>query len=336
MALTFENLCHQWPREMESLLWEDEKEFDDQMRKEVLESLAMVEEALDHLDDLLESGEATHKFVFKQLKSELTEAETLVPPNHLVICRINNMLVRSANEMVRSQKKPSAALMASILRSSLHVLDAMHGGITGHGSAATHTSAARGATSKAAATPARPAEGVAPDPWDIFGGDDTPAPAAVPTPKASAVQAPAASTAPPPRASGMGSFPVSKPGSVAYNGGVAEGGSGGLGSGGGFKLPGALGGSAAQESSAAQGEAGGGTQAEAESWTGRAVLGLQHCERARVLCDVHVSLDFLIQHAPDLLYSSFGESLSSWQKASKVEYAAKMEFRRIAALYETH
>jgi len=176
-TLTFEILCNQWPREMESLLWEDEKEFDDQMRKEVLESLAMVEEALDHLDDLLESGEATHKFVFKQLKSELTEAETLVPPNHLVICRINNMLVRSANEMVRSQKKPSAALMASILRSSLHVLDAMHGGITGHGSAATNTvSAARGATSKAASTPARPTEGAAPDPWDIFGGDDTPAP----------------------------------------------------------------------------------------------------------------------------------------------------------------
>jgi hypothetical protein len=101
---------------MESLLWEDEKEFDDQMRKEVLESLAMVEEALDHLDDLLESGEATHKFVFKQLKSELTEAETLVPPNHLVICRINNMLVRSANEMVRSQKKrpmnPPSIIMA--------------------------------------------------------------------------------------------------------------------------------------------------------------------------------------------------------------------------------
>ena len=159
--------------------------------------------------------------------------------------------------------------------------------------------------------------------------------ALVPTPKASALQAPAASTAPPPRASGMGAFPVSKPGYVAYNGGVAEGGSGGPGGGGGFKLPGALGRSATQESSAAQGVTGGGTPAEAESWTGRAVLGLEHCERARVLCDVHVSLDFLIQHAPDLLYSSFGESLSSWQKASKMEYAAKMEFRRIAALYET-
>ena len=331
-----------WPREMEALLWEDEKEFDDEVRKEVLDALAQVEEALDHLDDLLESGEATHKFAFKQLKSELAEAETLVPPNHLVICRINNMMVRSANEMVRSQKKPSAALMASILRSSLQVLDAVHGGVTGHGSAADN--AARGGTTRAADVPARSTAAVAahgaaapgasaaggvsaaaPDPWDIFGGDDTPAPQPHTPP---AVQAPVASAAAPPRASGMGALPVSKPGYAAYNGGTAAGGAGGgLGGGGGFKLPGALGGSAAQ------GAAGGGAGAQRETWTGAAVLGLQHCERARVLCDVHVSLDFLIQHAPDLLYSSFGDSLSSWQKASKMEYAAKKEFRRIAALY---
>lgn len=36
----------------------------------------------------------------------------------------------------------------------------------------------------------------------------------------------------------------------------------------------------------------------------------------------------------DLLYSTFGEQLNTWQKASKIEYAARKEFRRIAALYE--
>jgi hypothetical protein len=62
-----------FPQEMEALLFEGEEGFDDEVRKEVMESLAQVEEALDHIDDLLESGEATHKFAFQQLKSELNE-----------------------------------------------------------------------------------------------------------------------------------------------------------------------------------------------------------------------------------------------------------------------
>jgi len=55
------------------------------------------------------------------------EAEMLVPPSHLVVCRIHCMMARSAHELIAAQKKPSAALMASMLRSSLLLLDAMHG-----------------------------------------------------------------------------------------------------------------------------------------------------------------------------------------------------------------
>ena len=51
-----------------------DEEFSEEVRKEVEEGLAQVEEALDHLDDLLEAGDATHKFAFKQLKAELTGA----------------------------------------------------------------------------------------------------------------------------------------------------------------------------------------------------------------------------------------------------------------------
>lgn len=51
-----------------------DEEFSEEVRKEVEEGLVQVEEALDHLDDLLEAGDATHKFAFKQLKAELTGA----------------------------------------------------------------------------------------------------------------------------------------------------------------------------------------------------------------------------------------------------------------------
>ncbi|MGB1601098.1 MAG: hypothetical protein ACPIOQ_50635 [Promethearchaeia archaeon] len=47
------------------------------------------------------------------------------------MCRINNMLVRSATELMDGQKKPNAAMMVAVLRASLQVLDAMHGGLAG-------------------------------------------------------------------------------------------------------------------------------------------------------------------------------------------------------------
>ena len=47
------------------------------------------------------------------------------------MCRINNMLVRSATELMAGQKKPNAAMMVAVLRASLQVLDAMHGGLAG-------------------------------------------------------------------------------------------------------------------------------------------------------------------------------------------------------------
>jgi len=331
-----------WPREVEALLFEDEQEFDESMRKEVLESLAQVEEALDHLDDLLESGEATHKFAFKQLKSELQEAETLVPPNHLVVCRINNMIVRSANELIASQKKPNAAIVGTILRCSLEVLDAVHGGVSGTGATYARTTAA-------SAAPAPPAAAAAPDPWDIFGGDDSTAPPPLFSAYASTAAHPVsggAQTSVPIKGGGL---PVAKAGYAAY--GAADGGAGC--SGGGFKLPGALGGSGGLLLGSLRGSEGeatllpealvgsGANEREdiglvVEAYTGAAVLGRDHCERARVLCDVHGSLDFMMEHAPELLYSSFGESLSSWQKVSKIEYAAKKEYKRIAALYDQH
>jgi len=331
-----------WPREVEALLFEDEQEFDESMRMEVLESLAQVEEALDHLDDLLESGEATHKFAFKQLKSELQEAETLVPPNHLVVCRINKMIVRSANELIASQKKPNAAMVGTILRSSLEVLDAVHGGVSGTG--ATHAR-----TTAASNVPAPPAAAAAPDPWDIFGGDDSTAPPPLFSAYASTAAHPVsggAQTSVPIKGRGL---PVAKAGYAAY--GAEEGGAGC--GGGGFKLPGALGGSGGGSLESLRGSEGeatllpealvgsGANEREdngsvVEAYTGAAVLGRDHCERARVLCDVHGSLDFMMEHASELLYSSFGESLSSWQKASKIEYAAKKEYKRIAALYDQH
>ena len=217
-----------WPLHMEAFLYEEEDDFTQEMRAECSSALAQVEESLDHIDDLLEGGDATHKFgacqsvqiwvrrataaargnaniadegatrkrknlhtlthkqtrtrihvhtAFAQLKSEMTEAESLLPASHVVVicrarstflfcscfhvavtwlapgrkhrawqarlsrgthtqirtqmCRINNMLVRSATELMAGQKKPNAAMMVAVLRASLQVLDAMHGGLAG-------------------------------------------------------------------------------------------------------------------------------------------------------------------------------------------------------------
>ena len=51
-----------WPLHMEAFLYEEEDDFTQEMRAECSSALAQVEESLDHIDDLLEGGDATHKF----------------------------------------------------------------------------------------------------------------------------------------------------------------------------------------------------------------------------------------------------------------------------------
>lgn len=65
-----------------------------------------------------------------------------------------------------------------------------------------------------------------------------------------------------------------------------------------------------------------------------AKAGPDHCDLARIAGDRSVSLEFLIQHAPETLFAAFPEKYGSWQKASKAELAAKKEAARIAALYD--
>jgi hypothetical protein len=162
--------------------------------------------------------------------------------------------------------------------------------------------AASGAVASAGATSAVTAA-AAPDPWDIFGGDGGgDKESAGPTAPAALRQVPAGGTETGAgRASGVAlALPqVVKPGYGAYGGGGAGGAGVGVG---GSKLPGALGGLGGS----GQGSRGG------DTWTGSAVMGRDHCERARVLCDVHTSLDFLIQHAPGLHCMRQALLLPSW------------------------
>lgn len=63
-------------------------------------------------------------------------------------------------------------------------------------------------------------------------------------------------------------------------------------------------------------------------------LGKDHCEVARVQCDVHAALDFLVNNHREALEAALPERFGSWQKSSKAEYAARREYLRISKMYD--
>jgi len=67
-------------------------------------------------------------------------------------------------------------------------------------------------------------------------------------------------------------------------------------------------------------------------WAGAA--GKDHCEIARVQCDIHAALDCLANNHKEALEEAFPEKFGTWQKSSKAEYAARKEYLRISKLYD--
>ena len=89
----------------------EEDEEEPLTREEAEAHLCHMQDVLDSLDESEAAGEMDAKALLKELLAIKEEAEGLLHPRHLVLCRINNMIVRGAHRLLAARPHPQWALM---------------------------------------------------------------------------------------------------------------------------------------------------------------------------------------------------------------------------------